>query len=313
MIFAGVQGCSGGLGVASSGEADKTGRASRVAARWSPRWKGRSGRYPKIRRYEMWIKYAENWSETSGRRRNCFRTSKQAVMKALKNKYRSRRVFRREIRTQWIHRVRNNAALHGVRYSKLINKMKEANININRKILQQLGVYDRAVFTNVLEAAIPWWRSWKESSDNYGKKKELSIEEIDTMTIPYLEQAFPNLYTDPCIRFNRKEHSYGVEYTVDVGDAEEWREYLPKTPELANFEIADHMVKDANMGKENPPPELFLRQFDEEKEPTYKRMMDKVRAQWAEEEEKIERGETVVKKEGMSRDSWYEKEPQSWF
>lgn len=261
----------------------------------------------------MWIKYAKDWSAKAGRRRNCFRTSKQAVMHALKHKYRARRVFRRTIRTHWIHRVRNNAALHGISYSHFICRLKEANININRKILQQLGVYDRAVFTNVMEAAVPEWRDLKEKYDNKGIVKELSIEEIDAMTIPYLEQSFPNLYTDPAVRFNRKEHAYGVEYTVDVGDPEAWREYLPKTPELANFEIADHMLKDANMGKENPPPELFLRPFDEEKEYEYKRMMDKVRAQWKEDEEKIERGETVVKKEGMTRDDWFKNEPQTWF
>lgn len=270
----------------------------------------------------MWIKYAENWAVRAGRRRNCFRTAKQAVMKSLKNKYKSRRLFRRDIRTHWIQRVRNNSMLHGCAYSVFICRLKEANININRKILQQLGVYDRAVFTNVLQAAIPHWRKMKKNNDRHANsqqakeaknKKEISIKEIDDIAIPFLEQMHPNLYTDPCVRFNRKELSNRVEYTVDTGDPEEWREILPKQPELANFEIADHFVMDANMGKESPPLKLFLRPWDEEKEKPYKAMMDKVRAQWAEEEEAIARGETVVKKEGLDRDSWYDPEPQTWF
>lgn len=210
--------------------------------------------------------------------------------------------------------------LHGCSYSTFICRLKEANININRKILQQLGVYDRAVFTNVLQAAIPNWRKMKKKTDKYAypgedkvKKKQMTVKEIDDLTIPFLEQQYPNLYTDPCIRFNRKEHHNRVEYTVDVGDPEEWREMLPKLPELANFEIADHFVQDANMGKESPPAKLFLRPFDEEKDPFHKDKMKKVRAQWAEEEEMIARGEKVVKKEGINRDSWFDKEPQTWF
>ncbi|CAE7884581.1 rplT, partial [Symbiodinium sp. KB8] len=116
----------------------------------------------------------------------CHRIAKQAVMYALKMRYRSRRVFKRTRRELWIKRVSNNSKLHGVRYNVFICRLKEKNININRKILSQLGVYDRAVFTNVLETAIPEWKQLKEEADNRGKKKEYTIKELDDIAIPPL-------------------------------------------------------------------------------------------------------------------------------
>eukprot|EP00435_Cladocopium_sp_Y103_P034254 s3664_g8.t2 len=101
------------------------------------------------RRKSMWLKYSlDNMHK---RPRNCYRLARQAVMKALKRKYRSRRLFKRERRQLWIQRVGNNSKLHGIPYNQFICKLKEANININRKILSQLGIYDRAVFTNVVQ------------------------------------------------------------------------------------------------------------------------------------------------------------------
>ncbi|CAE7234589.1 rplT [Symbiodinium sp. CCMP2592] len=112
------------------------------------------------------------------------RIAKQAVMYALKMRYRSRRVFKRTRRELWIKRVSNNSKLHGVRYNVFICRLKEKNININRKILSQLGVYDRAVFTNVLETAIPEWKQLKEEADNRGKKKEYTVKELDDIAVP---------------------------------------------------------------------------------------------------------------------------------
>ncbi|CAE7343597.1 ppt1 [Symbiodinium natans] len=229
------------------------------------------------------------------------RFAKQAVMYAHKMRYRIRRVFKRDRRKLWIKRVSNNSKLHGIRYNVFICRLKEKNININRKILSQLGVYDRAVFTNVLETAIPEWKQLKEEVDNKGKKKEYSVKELDDIAIPYFEATVPELYTDPTIRFNRQVKDWGVEYTIDFGDEEEWRDVLPKMPELANFQLPDHMLTNSRRQLEEIPIEDRMVVPDEEKNSEYKVFMDKVRAMWDEEEEKKAKGEEVrPKKEPLS-------------
>lgn len=237
----------------------------------------RKADYSKDRRKALWLKYSLD-TKMYGRKRNCHRIAKQAVMYALKMRYRSRRVFKRTRRELWIKRVSNNSKLHGVRYNVFICRLKEKNININRKILSQLGVYDRAVFTNVLETAIPEWKQLKEEADNRGKKKEYTIKELDDIAIPYFEATIPELYTDPTIRFNRQVKDWGVEYTIDVGDEEEWRDLLPKMPELANFQLPDHMLQNSRRQLEEIPIETRMVLPDEKTDEKYAAFMDQVRA-----------------------------------
>lgn len=263
------------------------------------------------RRRELWLKHSETFSN---RRRNCHRLAKQAVMHALKSRNRSRRLFKRERRKLWIQRVGNNSKLHGIPYNQFICKMKEANININRKILSQLGVYDRAVFTNVVQLAEPNWKQLKEIEDNKGKKEMMTVEELDNIAIPYIEATIPEVYTDPTIRFNRQVKDWGVEYTIDVGDPEEWRDQLPKLPELANFQLPDHMLNNSRRQLEEVPVQQRFKLPDEDLDPKYKNFMDKVRAFQEDEAEKEAKGEEIrPKREGISRESWFDDEPQTWF
>lgn len=248
----------------------------------------------------MWLAHSKTFSN---RRKNCFRIAKQAVMHSLKRVWRSRRLFKRERRELWIMRVNANARLHGIPYHKLINKMKESNMNINRKILSQLGVYDRAVFTNIMDVAIPDWKEIKAAKDYVAPEK--TIEELDNIAIPYIENRFPSIYQDPCVRFNRQVRDWGVEYTVDIGTAEEWREVLPKMPELANFNLPDHMLQNANVQIEDMPAELTMR-VPEEEGPT--KLIDRVRQAWEENPETKDK-----RKKDVNRDDWFSEEPQSWF
>jgi len=272
--------------------------------------KTKRGPYAIYRRRELWLKYSKDFR---GRRRNCHSLAKRAVMKALKQKYKSRRLFKRERRTLWIMRVRANTRLHGISYSKFICKMKESNININRKILSQLGVYDRAVFTNILQTAIPNWQELKEQKEFYAKPKTYTVEDVDNIMIPYIEKMVPEIYEDDCIRFNRKVHDYGVEYTIDQGDPALWREVLPKMPELQNFNVPDQWVGNANAEKEWTPLDLIAWRKGNESE-DYLKFREKVKQVRAEDEEKAARGEPVwPKKTGVSREDWYKTEPQSWY
>ena len=88
-----------------------------------------------------------------GARRKVFRVAKQAVTKAAQYAYRDRRQKKRQFRALWIIRI--NAAAHenGLSYSRLINGLKKAAIAIDRKILADLAVSDKAAFAVLAEKA----------------------------------------------------------------------------------------------------------------------------------------------------------------
>ncbi|TVQ58238.1 MAG: 50S ribosomal protein L20 [Spirulina sp. DLM2.Bin59] len=83
-----------------------------------------------------------------------FRTANQQVMKALRNAYRDRRRRKRDFRRLWIVRINAAARLHDISYSQLINKLKLADIQLNRKMLAQLAVVDPDAFAKVVETAL---------------------------------------------------------------------------------------------------------------------------------------------------------------
>lgn len=287
-----------------------TGRGARVVAflkKWKPLYK-----------YERKKIMIWNYARRHFKQKLCktsFTQAKKKVMHALKMKRKMRFTFKRDRRRLWIQRVNANSRLHGISYSVLINKMKEACININRKMLSQLGVYDRPIFTNILELAIPNWREVQKYRQSIKVRKVWTTEEIDAVMIPRIEKQFPNIYTDGCIRFNRKVEEGVIAYAVDMGPAEKWREILPRTPELANFNIPDHWCQNSNQELQNLPLQYFDWGMDLDKAPVkWKKNMQKLRDEKALDAERIARGEPAwPSKEGVSRADWYAKEPQSWF
>ena len=85
-----------------------------------------------------------------GRRGNVFRIAKQAVMKAGQYAYRDRRAKKREFRRLWIARINAAAREQGITYSKFMNGMKKASIDIDRKVLADLAVNDPAAFSSIV-------------------------------------------------------------------------------------------------------------------------------------------------------------------
>jgi large subunit ribosomal protein L20 len=81
-----------------------------------------------------------------GRRKNVYRIAKEAVMKAGQYAYRDRRQKKREFRTLWIARINAAARLHGLSYSRLINGLLIAEVEIDRKVLADLAIHDAAAF-----------------------------------------------------------------------------------------------------------------------------------------------------------------------
>ena len=88
-----------------------------------------------------------------GRRKNVYRIAKQAVMKAGQYAYRDRRNKKREFRALWITRINAGAREAGVTYSQFIAGLKKAGIDMDRKVLADLAVFDKAAFGKIVEQA----------------------------------------------------------------------------------------------------------------------------------------------------------------
>ena len=81
-----------------------------------------------------------------GRRKNVYRIAKQAVMKAGQYAYRDRRQRKRQFRTLWIARINAASRELGLKYSTFMNGLKKAHIEVDRKVLADLAVFDKPAF-----------------------------------------------------------------------------------------------------------------------------------------------------------------------
>ena len=88
-----------------------------------------------------------------GRRKNVFRVATQAVTKAGQYAYRDRRQKKRQFRALWIIRINAAARIEGLSYSRLINGLSKANIDVDRKILADLAVTDKTAFAALANQA----------------------------------------------------------------------------------------------------------------------------------------------------------------
>ena len=88
-----------------------------------------------------------------GRRKNVYRVAKQAVMKAGQYAYRDRRQRKRQFRTLWIARINAASRELGMKYSTFMNGLKKAQIEVDRKVLADLAVFDKPAFAALAEQA----------------------------------------------------------------------------------------------------------------------------------------------------------------
>lgn len=101
-------------------------------------------------RHKKVIKQAKGYS---GRRKNVYRVAVQAVTKAGQYAYRDRRQKKRQFRVLWIARINAGARECGLSYSRMINGLKKASIEIDRKVLADLAMNDSAAFAVIAEKA----------------------------------------------------------------------------------------------------------------------------------------------------------------
>lgn len=102
------------------------------------------------RRHKKILRQAKGYY---GARSRVFRVAKQAVIKAGQYAYRDRRVKKRNFRSLWITRINAQARAEGITYSQLIAGLKRANIQLDRRVLADLAVHDKAAFAGIAAQA----------------------------------------------------------------------------------------------------------------------------------------------------------------
>ncbi len=102
------------------------------------------------RRHKKLLKMARGYR---GARSKVYRVAKNAVIKALSNSYAHRKKKKRDFRRLWIMRINAAVREHGLSYSKFMHGLKESNIGLNRKVLADMAIKDKAGFQKLVEMA----------------------------------------------------------------------------------------------------------------------------------------------------------------
>ena len=108
------------------------------------------GGYVTRQRRKRTLKLAKGYY---GAKHLLFKTAKQQVMKSYMYAYCDRRQKKRDFRRLWITRINAAARMNGISYSVLMNGLKKAGVEVNRKMLADLAVHDAAAFTALVEQA----------------------------------------------------------------------------------------------------------------------------------------------------------------
>ena len=108
------------------------------------------GGYTTRRRRKAVLKLAKGYV---GSKHTIYKTAHEAVMRALKFSYRDRKVRKREFRKLWIARINAACQLNGIKYSRFINGLANAGVEVNRKMLAEMAVNDAEGFKAMVEVA----------------------------------------------------------------------------------------------------------------------------------------------------------------
>lgn len=102
------------------------------------------------KRHRKLLKQAKGYY---GQKSKNYRAAKPAVMRALRSAYVGRKLKKREYRRLWIARINAAARMNDISYSKLMNGLKLSGIEINRKMLSEMAIYDAAGFAKLCDRA----------------------------------------------------------------------------------------------------------------------------------------------------------------
>ena len=102
------------------------------------------------RKHNKVLKLAKGYR---GARSKQYRIAKQSVMRALATAYKGRKERKRQFRQLWIARINAAARMNGLSYSRFMHGLKLAEVEINRKMLSEMAIYDAAGFAQLCETA----------------------------------------------------------------------------------------------------------------------------------------------------------------
>jgi len=102
------------------------------------------------KKHKKVLKLAKGFYGTSSKQ---FRPANEAVMRSMSYAYTGRRLKKRDFRKLWITRINAAARINGMSYSKFINGLKKANVQVDRKILADMAVNDADGFTQLIDIA----------------------------------------------------------------------------------------------------------------------------------------------------------------
>ena len=106
-----------------------------------------------------------------GSKHTLYKTAHEQVMRSLAYSYRDRKVRKRDFRKLWIQRINAACQLNGMKYSKFINGLNRAGIDVNRKMLAEMAVNDANGFAQLVELA-------KQGLVNEPVVKNVVVEEV---------------------------------------------------------------------------------------------------------------------------------------
>ena len=102
------------------------------------------------KKHKKIIKLAKGYR---GSQSKLYRPANQAVLKALSHSYRGRKLRKRDFRKLWIARINAAARSNGMSYSRFINGLKKAGVQINRKMLSEMAIHDASGFSQLVDIA----------------------------------------------------------------------------------------------------------------------------------------------------------------
>ena len=102
------------------------------------------------KRHKKVLKQAKGYY---GAKSKQFKAANPAVMRALRSAYAGRKQKKRQYRQLWIARINAGARMNGLSYSRFMHGLKVAGIDINRKMLSEMAIYDAAAFTALCDTA----------------------------------------------------------------------------------------------------------------------------------------------------------------
>jgi large subunit ribosomal protein L20 len=147
-----------------------------------------------------------------------YRTANEQVMKSLSYAYRDRKQRKRNFRKLWITRINAAARLHGLSYSKFINGLNKAGVEVNRKMLADIAVHDEQGFADIVKIAKDALEGKvvtpKKVEKKQEPKKEVIKEEVKAEIVEEVKEELKEEIIEEVVEEVKEE----VEQLVDLKD-----------------------------------------------------------------------------------------------